>query len=227
MKLIATLLLGMASVALGQANRGGEVPPYPGGPAIQLRAPDFSRWTVTVNPKKIPTAAGESSEGEGKEGGAAQKAGFAERTLITKSKAIMHEQVVGSKGALREKWCLGEYQYPLTGAKDARVVPYTKSSFTGAINPARYTDYTVTDFPGFEWITPERYNGLKKVMGRDCIVYSLDGTVAYVSLEHRLPVGLLKADKTLIYEFQSAPQIMLTPPPAVVADYRVRIGAAQ
>lgn len=199
MKRILFALLASARIAFGQEA-------YPGGEPVQLRAPEFARWVITTNPQK---------------GGEGSKESYDRKTVITKSKSIMHESSVSRSGKRRERWVIGKYQYSQAGPK-GEFLPYTRESFRHTVNPDRYIDYSVTDFPGFEWVKQENFTGIKKAMGRDCLVYSQDNMTAFVSADRRLPVGLVKDGKQFVYEFQPAPQVMLTPPPAVMEDYKKR-----
>jgi len=199
-----TLLILLASVGIARAQEQ-----FPGGEPVRRRAPEFSRWVITVNPQRS-------------EGGNA--AAFDRKVIVTKTREILHERISNHSGQQRERWVLGRFQYSQFGPKK-EFLPFTRRSISPEGDPDRYVDYSATDFPGFEWVSPEYFTGIKKANGRECLVYSKGDMTAFVALDNRLPVGLVKDGKQRIYEFQPAPQSVLTPPPAVMEDYRKRAGA--
>src|SRR5206468_1712704 len=88
-------------------------------------------------------------------------------------------------------------------------------------NPAQ------VDFPGFEWISAQNYTAIEKVLGRECIIFrgqsgsnnpdeSSFAAVASVDTETRLPMSLVIADETRIYQYGPAPQAVLVPPAKVL-----------
>lgn len=209
-------LLLLSLVALGctglhlqaqQATAKATPPPaLPSGELVRLRAPDFARWSITENPIKP------------KEGGALP---FSRKVVVTKAQKVLREQIMDSKGQQYDKWCIGSKQYSWDkGVK--RYLAYTEGSFRGVKpNPNFFTDYSATDFPGFEWVTKSHFSDVRNVMNRECIVFEStpsedkEQATACFDLATRLPVVLKSGDQTLVYEFQGNPPQQLPLPPAL------------
>ena len=212
------LVISLSSLSAQQAT---DVPPLPKEPLIQWRAKDFARWIITFNPHS-----GASQDNAGKQT-------FSRRVIVTKTQAIIHERIMVHNQQPMEKWCVGELQYSiLPGTK--RYLPFGRSSFTsGVIDPNLFTDYSKTDFPGFEWVSAKTYSTVKKIMNRDCIVFTEQGeggkpsATACVDYQTRLPVVLKKGDQTMIYEFSPIPQTLLVLPPEVQSDVDARTPGAK
>ena len=93
-----------------------------------------------------------------------------------------------------------------------------------------HTDFSMSDFQGFEWISLESYTGIKDFMGMKCIVYqgirkiksddpgqpvTYQPVTAYVEIESRLPIALVTGDQVSLYEWKPAPQAVQPVSPSV------------
>lgn len=187
--------------------------------AVHLRAPEKARWWITLNPKKDVESATEGAEGQG--GGT--KLPFEQRVQVTKQGQVIFEQVFFGNGKRHEKWCVGEFQYPIaSGVKMEKAVAYTRNSFTGTINPLLFTDYSKSDFPGAEWLEGKTPKGQKKILGRECLVFNEGEKTAYVDVGSLYPVVLHDSGKTWLVEFQATPPGNLTLPPLIAKDQQER-----
>ena len=195
--------LGAVASGLGQQT-AGNLPPLPEGPLVRLRAPESSRWVVTDNPRQTE----DSQPSEDK----SQKP-FSRKTQYTKAKGFILVQTAIPSRPTQERWIVNDVQYT-KNLRTKQYVGYTLAAFPGGKpNESLYTDLSQTDFPGFEWIKKEDYAGIRKVMGRECIVYHRSGegadTTAYVDARTRYPVALRIGNETRAYEFQRAPAVQL------------------
>jgi hypothetical protein len=158
MKLIGIvgMILGAASIALAQTA------PQPNAPLtgeVLAHAPEFSKWTISYG-KATPGLGGDdiSPQGGGKV------------VVVTKTKTILCERSTQT-GDKVDKWHIEGVQYT--------VIPKTKQCITadlaafqrGVASADYYTDYSLTDFPGMEWVSAKNYVHSLQYMGRDCLVF--------------------------------------------------------
>lgn len=191
---------------------------------VRLRAPEKARWLITLNPRKSVEEASGGDTGEGAEtAGGKKRLPFQQRTQVTKQGSVIFEQVYFGDGKRHEKWCVGDLQYPvIVGAKGDSAVAYTKTSFSSTPDPMLFTDYSASDFPGAEWLSGKSPVGRKKVMGRECLVFSEGDKSAYVDVENLYPLVLQASGQTWVIEFQPTPQGSLSLPPAIAKDQEKR-----
>ena len=108
----------------------------------------------------------------------------------------MLRQTLDDKGRPWNTWCLGTTQ--ITISPDGKDVLVQTPNPDPTIPTPNYEDYAVTDFPGFEWVTADKYVGVEKVGGTDCLVFKMKRKIAAddpeptdftacVDLETRLP----------------------------------------
>ncbi|HWL50839.1 MAG TPA: hypothetical protein VNQ90_00285 [Chthoniobacteraceae bacterium] len=221
-------LLLLTAIALGcngfhlqaqQAAAKATPPPaLPSGELVRLRAPEFARWAITKNPIK-PTEE--------------KSLPFSRKVVVTKAEKVMREQIVDSKGQQYDKWCVGPSQYSWDKSVK-RYLAYTAGSFRGVKpNPNFYTDYSATDFPGFEWVTNAHFSDVRNVMNRECIVFEStpseekEQATACFDLATRLPVVLRVGNDTLVYEFQGNPPRHLPLPQALQSQLEAEAKQAQ
>ena len=224
-KLICTIL-GMAFVLHAQAQTEPQVSPPPSGVLFQKRAPVFSQWTVFCNPAKVQS----NTVADEKGGVAAAKAPkFSQIITVTKTKNIIQEQILGANGQRKETWSVDNLQYlTIAGSSERQVMDRGAIAklYAAGID---FTDFSKTDFPGLEWVTPNDYVGTSKVMGRDCILFSKTDPekpqftfVAHVDMQTRLPVLLQKDNEIRVYQFGAPPQAMLALPRDLQQDLERR-----
>ncbi len=185
--------------------------PLPSGPLIQLRAPEFSQWTVTYK-------------------GAAKQV---KRLSVVRTQEIRHALLFDADGHQNERWCVGNMEFisdPVIQRRLAYSIGHDPD-----IDPE--LNFANSDFPGCEWISAKHYVDTRTVMGQECLFFSRSGssaaaasqdassglpagaggTVAYVSLKTRLPVILQINGEIRVYQFEAPPQAKLTLPADIQA----------
>jgi len=206
-RFLPALLAAFFPLSLSQAGREEnlEPAPLPAGPLLK-RAPDFSAWAVTYTyPKLKDDDASHLS---------AQVIRL-QKLAVTKTKAIYHEAITFTDGSSRESWRVGALQVSPTPGS-GKLAIYDPSSFpstsSGQLisNPSVYTDYSCTDFPGLEWVSPHTYVGLLRTEDSAFLVFrdSSTSTTAYIDLQTRLPNHLESPERSAVYSFGTPPLVM-------------------
>lgn len=153
-------------------------------------------------------------------------------TTITKTGSILH-LAMPLQGQTWNIWRIG--------AVISTIYPDGKSCGAVAPSPTRdspnplYVDFSQSDFDGFDWLSLDKYTGIKTFLGKKCIVFKsqVKGApaadsgaastadsiplIAYIDFETRLPVALQNNDEERIYQFLPPPTDMQVPPPMVLA----------
>ena len=193
--------------------------PLPDGPALK-RAPDFSKWTVTY--AYPPADKNKDTAGPMR----------LAKSTVTKSPNIYFEQKTYTDGTIRGSWRIGDMQISFSTASNTLNI-YQPSSFVSSASgelladPAVYTDYSKTDFPGLEWVSAQNYVGVQKQSGDEYMVFqtnvsagSFTGVLpahspvtAYINLQTRLPTRLATQESTASYTFEPQPPTPLSLPP--------------
>lgn len=133
-----------------------EMPP---GKLFKARAPEFACWSIVYQP----------SAGDAKKSGAQQVARL-QRVKVTKTESIYLEQIVAASGESSEKWCVGDVQY-LISAQGTMTKTDRGAFERGATIDGSFTDYSQTDFPGWEWVSPKNFKKVIRFQGKDCILF--------------------------------------------------------
>ena len=228
MKRILTLfcVLGLTSGLQAQTDSdSGGAPPLPPGPLIQKRAPGFAEWVVTYKMGSLEdTTSGADTPPTG------QGATAPESTdTITKTQEVMRVVRLGATKLPWTIWCHGPQEYMIwpDGKSCGQI---TLGSRENAPNPF-YSDFSNSDFSGFEWISLQNYTGIKSYQGTKCIVFQAVISIqndsgapprsmketAYIDFKSRLPMALQSGDEEYLYEWHAPPQAMLSFPPMVQA----------
>ena len=139
------------------------------------------------------------------------------------------ERIDEQKQSWNVWWTQGTSEVLIT--PQGKVAILAVSGNPDAPNPY-HTDFSASDFQGFEWISARNYTGLEKLQGVDCLVFKEDSgapakqadagshslaQTAYVELKSRLPIMLVQGDQVSSYEWKAAPQEALAVPPEVRA----------
>ncbi len=199
--------------------------PLAPGPLLN-RAPDFAQWLVSV--KSGTTSAVEVPT---------QKTSYDQRTLVRKTGAIRDLITVTGTGQRTDKWCEGGLQASVPPGGGAPTV----SMFSSLVRfNEGFTDYSKSDFPGFDWISRKNYTGRQTIEGVDCIVFHDPpgpstaatpaaspagaspvippaGNTAYIAADSRLPILLQVDNVTTCYQWMQPPTVQLAPPPEIQA----------
>lgn len=157
--LLALLLLAAPLVAQHAALSGATPLPIPPGELLKIRAPQFATWSVVSRPAS--TAATNSDT--------QQVVPPKQEVIVTKTKSIYREQIVTAQGGAKEKWCVGDVQY-LIGPQQTLSKTDRAAFERGAAQQGSYTDYSKTDFPGLEWVSPKNFKEVIRLKKKDYIV---------------------------------------------------------
>ncbi len=197
------LLLACAGAVMGQEEAADEKSALPPGP-WPGEVGDFARWVVEskftnpldkdagIDPAKLEVDTRMAA------------------IDVTKTRNVIRERVEDELGRRGESWLIGERQVTadIRGGKLRRMT----SALEG------YRDYGARPFPELSWVRPERYTGVRTVLGKKCAVFEHDGATAAIDLETRRPVAMTTAEAAVTYKFLEAPQAVLSPPAAFAAE---------
>ena len=228
MKTLALLCLSLGMVPILCAQQPTAPPTtkpvLPPGPLLS-KAPDFAQWTVTTKTEVTPTGARPSATPKtSRHHKAPPGPPTNQMASVIKTQSLRYEETVTGGGNKVQKWCVPDMQVTIEASGQPLV-----ALKEGAKNSSAYTDYSKTDFMGFEWISPRNFTGVENVMGQECLVFKdkikIEGggdpsepppeVSAYINAATRLPVQLTLDDEVSTYQFGPAPQAMLTLPPEV------------
>lgn len=166
---ICLISLLVAAVWVGSLfGEGSKVPPLPEGPLIK-RMPDSSAWNVMVakGGSSGESAAAPAEPVEAQQPSLEQRPAVTSSSKVVKSGPTIWEVSIDGKGKRTETWHYRGLR--ILKLSDA-LQPFI---FTGGIaaNDIYTVDFKVSDFAGLNWIAPDRYVGVAKFRGRDCIVF--------------------------------------------------------
>jgi hypothetical protein len=218
LRLGARLILLAASALRAQQPAPPLLPP---GPLIQQRAPEMAYWSVTkaygslsdAVAKRAPTSAS----------GAKPDQPPSVKINLVKTGDIMLVQRVDASKEAWNTWRAGGLEFVVW--PDGKQCIETGAPNQDLVNPF-FTDFSTSDFPGFDWISLQNYTDHETLMGFTCIVFKSGSKAAYVDIESRLPIALVDLGQASIYEWKAPPQAMLTLPAVVQAQVRQRQKAA-
>jgi len=231
--LVVYLLVGLGSVA-AYAQAPAPIEPLPPGPLIQERAPRMSRWLITLVVAKQKGAASSASS----EKGTAPTLPWASKVAVTKTEDVIREETLDEKGQTWSAWCLPGLQITVWPDGKSWFVQQAQADRDPNVPVAMFTDYSKSDFPGFEWISEKNYAGIQKVGSKTCLIFrdtmvlmtpeelkqaALGGdgasptisVVASIDVETRLPVALTRGSEAHTYEFIAPPEQKLAFPTIV------------
>ena len=201
-------------------------PAPPPGPLIQKRAPDFAIWSiVTTASVKAGTKSGQTSSP--RNGSDDSQASVTRVNTSKTGKVVRVERIDEKQQTWNVWWSKGSAEILVT--PDGKVAALASSNNPDAPNPY-HTDFSSSDFQGFEWIAASNYTGIEKYMGMNCLAFKKDLAVradsasprtiivpvrAYVEIQSRLPIALVRGDQTSVYEWKSPPDAVLQVPTEV------------
>lgn len=188
---ICLLLAFCASVHAQDAAQTPRPTPPP-GPLLN-RAPNFSSWMVVIKRPKPDDV----TKGSGRTGGAPPPTAGGEtkptveiRVTLTKTGPIRKEEEADGNGHTMVKWYTGAMQITM---KSGWTTPVLSSAATNPFD-SLLTDYSKTDFPGFEWISEQNFVGIKNVAGHNCLIFKDKASlVSADELRIRKEIALLSA----------------------------------
>ena len=241
--LIAVAAAWLPGILLTAFAQGGtDLPP---GPLIQPSAPNFSTWTITcAYSTPAEKAAGRQQAFQqslakmaasdpvmakflAKRPAETEARPRALQIRMTKTDDVRQQATTFEGGKQEESWVMGG-------------VRMKKDPFSGKISLATGGEAVdgAGDFPEFTWISKDNFRGIKRIEGRDCLIFEgkvgrgiLDNanlalganaqdlsedafiqSLAAVDMETRLPVMQKWEDQTRSYAFGVPPAQKLSLP---------------
>jgi len=201
------------------------IPAMPPGPAIILRAPSMSQWTITKTQiNSTPDTAKRPDQ-------PTNPAAAGVQTIVTNTRNVRRRQTLLPQGKSWDVWCVGDLQITLypNGIAVANTRP---NSRTGIPDSPFFVDYSATDFPEFWWVSKQYFAGVQDHGGQKCLYYKahvssnpLDKPTdleAYVDFKTRLPVLFLGNGESHAYAFGPTPAAELELPDAVQKVLKAR-----
>lgn len=226
------IFLAIASLFRAAAAPLSQGTPEPLAPGPLLnRAPDFSQWLISS--KSGPADAVQVPD---------QKTKFEQITRVRKTGSIRYETTATADGRRYQKWCTENLQATIIpGVKD----PQIAMSWGAAKGNVGYTDYSKSDFSGFNWISKSNYIGTQVMAGVPCIVFHTGpadddtaitsgtatsnpsapaaipkkGNTAYIAADSRLPVLIVDNGAITFYQFEAPPSTPLALPPNIQSAF--------
>src|SRR5208282_6861581 len=96
--------------------------------------------------------------------------GPAKIVAITKTGSIINTIIESQGGGIWSVWNDGAMH--IVVSPDGKGVGMAARPLDpDAVNPF-FIDYSQTDFPGFEWLSPANYEDLKTYQGRQCLIFT-------------------------------------------------------
>jgi hypothetical protein len=151
--ILSLLLVSMPSL-YSQQPQAASTPPQP--PFLK-RAPASSQWIITFK-----TASAKDSSTAHTAGGAPTSR--PKVMVVTKNGNTIAEKLVNENGVTIETWHVPGYAISEVNGKDPVLSPSPGNTFNT-------TDYSATDFAGFDWISSQNFVGAQEIMGRHCLVF--------------------------------------------------------
>lgn len=156
---LALLVLNAGSALQAQQTAGqaaSSPPPLPPGPWLK-RVPVPSQWIVSFSSKSQEAAKPKPTPVETR----------AKRTVaVSKGTNIMVEVTTRQNGAITQRWHAGGLFLTQVG-RGGDWIP----SSGGPQNSFNDTDYSRSDFSGFDWISEKNYVGVRAIGKQQCLVF--------------------------------------------------------
>ena len=156
---------------LGQAYPQADRPPLPDAPSDPLlqAAPDFSQWEIIFAYPKDHI-----SQPDAKASGKVPSAAaiWPGKSVTTKTRQIVHEEVTGLDGQRTEKWHIGTLQYARPPGQTGWFESDGGRLADGTAIDANYSPFPASGFRDLDWISRTTYLGTVKFHDRDCLVFT-------------------------------------------------------
>lgn len=217
MKYLPVFSIILASLPLAgaqESSSSAQVPQVelPAGPLLK-RASDVAQWVITHKAE-----GGLKDEKGNLKPASADARDF--RAGVKKSKNIYQVEIGTGEKDRVDKWCLGDLQITKMPNAQFPVISTAEEPDPFHMNFSR------TDFPGFEWISPKNFVEVREVGGVACMIFrdrltvspelSLEAEAA-INLETRLPVSLQLGEGLTTFRHETPSFATLTPPADVTA----------
>ena len=222
---VLSLVLGSAAFAQTAATEGAPKQEDPSKPRL-ANAPEFSRWAVTFSYPE---------DRAGKLGQPVTMPAYAStRTriiLTTKTRTILHEELIDAQGGKFELWHVGNIQFAKAGPSGTWLQSDPSASSSGG-SDAGFSPVPASGFRDLDWLAEATFAGTVPYLGKSCHVYlkgmpanftvpdpgsllkKLDNVsnVAFIDATSGLPVEVRVGATYQDYDFKDAPDAMQTLP---------------
>lgn len=198
-----------------------ELPDPPKPPLIE-RLPSSAQWLI-----KHPA-------GEAKPDSAASAAQSNARVIstiqVTKTDALRRELISWVNGATSERWFTGPYLIETEPNQSDIYITFNNPNADIAVQQ-KFGNFSATDFPEVDWVSPATYSGIATFRGRTCYLFkrevkfrlSPDSPImtsaqqAWIDGPTRRPIAFDNGSYIRTYHFDGATPTTLSIPPAFVA----------
>lgn len=179
MKRLTLLLITAGSIAsvFAQANS----PDAPPQPPFLKRAPAKCQWQITTKSSGNPQGGKEGVSADG------HPTSPPKLTTVIKDGNLVFETTTLENGSVLQFWRTGGIALMSIAGKPWMMVR--------GENSFQDTDYTQSDFAGFDWISQTNFVGRQKVAGRPCLLFK-DRVITMNPEEIRLMKADIVAQKT-------------------------------
>ncbi len=216
-------------LGVSRASGQGEAPEIPEGPYVKA-APTFSQWVITYT---YPEDRDKTLKPE-------QIAALNPKTktiTTTKTRNVIHEEYVDTKGSRGGSWYVGTIQYLKPAGTTIWYQAGASDSVVQETNPI-YTPLPASGFRHLEWVTRETYAGTVSYGGKSCLVFVPGGVpkldlnpatqaekikdlknVVFIDQDTRYPVEVRNGDEIAYYQIKEMPPTSANPlPPDLMAQ---------
>jgi hypothetical protein len=197
------LLIFNSACLFGEGVDPKARPTPPPGPLIQKHAPSFSEWVVTTSfgvPEKSASPAVESKD---------DKKNPDAKVVIIKTGNVIRTIVCDPDGKIWNVW--NQNALRVVVAPNGKDIGHIKAPEVWESNRF-YLDYSNSDFSGFDWISPQNFEGLIDYQGKKCLFFrvknSSGDSLAYTDLETRLPMAHFDGTSLTTYQYEAPPSAM-------------------
>lgn len=159
----AALVLGFFGLLHAQeagSRPASSPPPLPPKPWLK-RAPVPAQWLVLYAAKSQESAQPKDSPSKTPVDPTGKKT-----VAVSKTADLLVEVTTRRSGAVVSRWKASGLFLTQVGSEGHWIV-----SASGSENGFNETDYTKSDFPGFDWISEKNYVGVKAIGSQQCLVF--------------------------------------------------------
>jgi hypothetical protein len=164
MKIAIIPLLFLATlISLYAQDQDSSAQLMPTGPLLNRVSPP-SQWIITTQVAPSQPGSGASGSVSPAVTGTSTKPAKPRVTSVTKNEDIIYEKIITEDGDVLETWRAAGCAVTRTDGKDLSVSPGVGNTFNA-------TDYSKSDFAGFDWISLSNFSGRQSVLGKKCLIF--------------------------------------------------------
>lgn len=159
---LTALVIGFSGLLHAQetgSRLASSPPPLPPGPWLK-RAPVPAQWVVSYSRKSQESAQPKASPSQ-----ASADLSGKQTVAVNKTANLLLEVTTRQNGSVVSRWKAGGLFLTQVGSEGSWITS------AGAETGFNETDYTNSDFPGFDWISEKNYVGVKVIGSQQCLVF--------------------------------------------------------